>query len=515
MALPLAADPNNPVPGLALTVDLLASPTSPGTGTLSALIVAPQNTTGGNMTEDTETRDVFTVSETEAAMGVGSLGALTHQVILANDPNAKVTLLSPTKSAGSTATGTITFAGTLTTDKELTIFVNGQPAAMTWAVGETPDDAVTKAVATINEKARLIHCLAADNVPVGEVGLTANAPGPTGNDIRIRIVEKGGAGGTVVVNGAGLTGNLTGGTTEPDFTTALQTVQGQAFTLIGLATSNADAQASGSSTNPARLENHIDSLDQGLLAKLQYGVVASTGSDAASKTGATARNSEVMTHVQARNAESLPCEMMAAEIGDFMRRLRTDRNPNRTLTKYKGVRGSADIVADNPTEAEAADLLNNGVSACGYNAVGDLVQLRPVTMRSVDDFGNPDKRVFDSNEVLALYGYAAGLRTTLQQTYQGEGDNKPKIARDRKAGDKRLPKNVVEERDLRATIISETVGFWVPEGVIDGEQFEQAVADGTLKVEVNATDETQVDIFVPAKALKVLAKIGLFVAKDG
>lgn len=514
MGVPEAADPTNPVPGLALTVDLLASTTSPGTVGLTALIVAPKNTTGGDMTANTEVRDSFTLGDTETAMGVGSLGALCHQALLANDPEAAVTLLAPTESAGAAAAGTLVFAGTLTTDKECDIYVSGYLMQMTWFVGETPDNAVTKAVALINAAKRYHFATATDAVAAGTVDMTANGKGPAGNDVILRVVTRGGTGGTLTVNGGSLSvGNLSGGSTEPDFTTALTTVEGRAFTFIGLCISNADAQASGGSTNHARLETHIDALDQGLSAKLQFGVVASTGSDASAKTGAIARNSCVMEHVHWRNAQSLPCEFVGAEIGDFMRRLRTNKNPNRTLTKLRGVRGTWDITADAPTAAEARSCLENGVSEGGYNAVNELVLLRPITTHSVDDFGNPDRRCFDSNEVLALFAYAAGLRTTLQQTYQGEGDQKPKIVKNRKPTDKRLPKNVVEERDILATIVSETRGFWVPEGVIDGDKFDEDLAGGRVIVEVNATDPTQVDIFIPAAAFKILAKIGLYVAK--
>jgi len=68
---------------------------------------------------------------------------------------------------------------------------------------------------------------------------------------------------------------------------------------------------------------------------------------------------------------------------------------------------------------------------------------------------------------------------------------------------------------VRASIIARTTGFWVPKGVIDGIAFDAAALDGTLTVEVNASDPTQLDIFIPAKVFKILAKIGVYLAKVG
>jgi hypothetical protein len=51
--------------------------------------------------------------------------------------------------------------------------------------------------------------------------------------------------------------------------------------------------------------------------------------------------------------------------------------------------------------------------------------------------------------------------------------------------------------------------------VINGVHFDEQVTSGKLIVKVNATDETQVDIFIPAKPFKNLAKLGVYLAKDG
>jgi hypothetical protein len=90
-----------------------------------------------------------------------------------------------------------------------------------------------------------------------------------------------------------------------------------------------------------------------------------------------------------------------------------------------------------------------------------------------------------------------------------------KIAKDRQAGDDPNPAGVVEERDIRATVINRIRGFWVPKGSIDGAKFDASVTDGTFQGNINASDPTQFDLFIPLVPYKILAKIGVYMAKVG
>lgn len=508
MNAPLAVSPSTDLPGLYLTVDLLSGASSPGTAGLRALIMGPKNDTGGDITEDTEIREAVSGPDAvRTAAGVGSLPHLCSKALFANDPQALVDVVCPTKSGGSAAAGTITMAGTLTADGTIKIWTHGvRIRDVAWLVGETPDDAVTKVVAAVNEKADDIFVIASDAVSAGVVDVDARGAGPAGNDVRLRVELVGGTGGTAVAGAA----KLSGGTTEPDFTTALSTVAGREYDYIVPCISNAEAEHA-SAGNHVKVETHIDGLKTGLNAKLQQAVYASTTTIAAAKTGAIGRNSTIIEHVCVVNGESLPCEWAGAEAGDRMRRRRLESNANRIGTTLKRVVGSADKVADNPTEPEGEDALDNGVSIVGYTPNGDHVLLRSITSHSQDSGGNPDKRAFDTNEVDGLYDVGKDLRAALPQEFK-----QVKIVKDRTATDKELPPNVVEERDVRSFLASRVIGFWADvRGVVDGEIFQAAVDDGSFIVEVNASDATQVDIFMPLEVIKILAKFGLYMAKTG
>lgn len=508
MPVPLAVDPSNPSPGLYLTVNLLRGTTSPGTAGVKALILTPPATVTGDIAVGTELRAVYSADDIETAAGKCP-GYFAAKALWANDPQALVTLGVCAESAGAAAAGTITFAGTPSANETYRVWIHGVSIDLTWTVGDGVTAARDAAVLAINAKSADLFAIASAGSG-GVVNITARTKGPIGNDITLRVSKLAGTGGTLTASGA----KLTSGTTEHDYTTILATAAGTEYDYILIATSNADAQSSSASSNPGRLKTHIATYKTGTAAKLQQGVYGSTGSISSAKTNAVAMNSENLEHVCSVNDESLPCELAGAELGDRMRRRRRESNANRVFQPLARVRGSADPVGDQPTDAERIDALNNGVTLIAYDGSRSPILLRPITTHSIDTANNQDRRAFDTSEIDALYDYAKDLRAALPQEFLSP-DGQVKIAKNRVTGSDPLPAGVVEERDVRSFIASRTMEYWVPKGVIDGALFQAAIDDGSLVCEVNASDPTQLDVFVPAVAFKILAKIGLYVAKVG
>ncbi len=503
---PLVVSPTNKTPGLFLRVNLLYGVVSPGSAALRCLIVGPKNSAGGAQTPDTEVRTISSMADIEAAAGVGSLPALAYKAALQRDPTIKCDLICPTESNGGAATGTITPSGTISTDGTIRVVISGRVIDVPWLVGEAADAWKTKAIAYINKRTAELFVTASSG-GVGVVTLTAKGKGPAGNDVTLRAkIIEGCTSGSVAVSGA----KLTGGTTEPVFTTALATVAGTEYDYIALCASNADVNAA-SANNSDNLQTHIDAYNIGLDAHLQQGVLGTTTSVSSAKTGAIGLNSEVMETMLGIGVESLPCEVAGAEMGDrsYARKLRG--NANRIGTDMSNaLLPSADIIGDQPTAAEAIDALDNGVSLLHYDANGVIRVMRAITTHSVDANSNPDYRCLDCNEVDAMYDYAKDLRAALPQEF-----HQCKVAADREEGDEELPEGVVECRDIKAFIISRTMGYWVPKGYINGVEFQAAADAGQVIVQINATDETQVDIFIPAKPFKILSKMGVYVGKVG
>jgi phage tail sheath gpL-like len=501
----LAVDPSNPVPGTYIRVDLLRGASSAGALALHALVISPPQTGQGDIAVDTEIRPVFSAEDVLQAQGK-SLGYLAWKAMFANDPACLVDLISCTESAGAAAAQTLTFAGTPTSNMSFRLWVMGNAIDLSWNVGESVTTAKTNAITQISRYLASLFCAASPGSG-GVVNLTANSKGPAGNDVRLRIKVTAGAGGTATLGGP----TLTGGTTEVDMTTALATASAKQYDFILLCTSNADAQAA-SSSNPGRAKTMINANNTGRTAKLQQLVYGSTGTFGLAKVSAIGLNEPTAEHICSVNDESLPCELAGAELADRMRRRRRESNANRVNQPLLGIKGSADIVGDQPSDPESTDALNNGVSPVGYAANGAPIILRSITTHSQDTAGNADRRCFDVNEVDGLYDYTKDIRAFVQQTYQSP-DGQVKIAKDRQPGDDPLPEGVVEERDVRSSIATHTLTVWVPKGVIDGAAFQAAVDNGTFKATIDAGDPTQLDVFIPASCYKILAKIGITVAK--
>jgi phage tail sheath gpL-like len=501
MGVPLAASPTSPTPGLWLTVDLIPKNVSPGSQPVKACILAPKNASGA-IVNNTEIRPVLSLEEIEVAGGEGSLGSLAYARLKAKHPNCQVDYVSPTPSAGAAATGSIQVTGTITANYTGRIKIMGRTIDVPWNVGETASQWHAKAVTYIGRYKRDLFVSASVGTTPDRVLLTANSAGPAGNDVKVSFELLDGAGGTIATVDA----TLSGGTTEPDFTTALATIAGREYDFIGVCLSNADVVST--SGNFSRLDTHVTGIDEGPAAKLQQGVAGHTLTRTGAAVSSAARNEQQLELINLQNALSLPCEIMGDEIGGRMQGVALKISANR-IGEEMLVYGATDPVANDPTTAQSDAALLAGLSIGGYTANGTPKLIRAITTYTATPTG-AQVLPTDCNEIDAIYQYAKDLRASLPVEFAGA-----KVTKDLVEGDEDLPEGVVEERDIKAFIVARTKNFWIPKGVIDGTHFSEQLAGGKLIVKVNATDETQVDIFIPAKPFKNLAKMGVYLAKDG
>jgi phage tail sheath gpL-like len=103
--------------------------------------------------------------------------------------------------------------------------------------------------------------------------LTFKVPGPWGNDTCLRAFFRA----APAAPSRPPLRSFTGGTTEPDFTTALNTLSGTEYELHHPLLLERRCAELGSTSNPGRLKTKINSLNTGLNAKLQRGMVGLTG----------------------------------------------------------------------------------------------------------------------------------------------------------------------------------------------------------------------------------------------
>ena len=500
MTIPLAVAPATKSPGLYLVVDLLGDPANPGSDVLRALLMAPKGS-AGNLTNNTEVRQLFGPDDAATAYGPGTPGHLAAKLFFRQNPLGQLFAISPTPSAGVAATGTQTFTGPASQNSAIRFRHHGRITDVPWNNGESAATFVNRAVAAIAAKGSDLALTAAANT--GSIDYTAKLAGVWGNDILINAsILTGGGGIAITANPAA----LTGGTLEPDFTTALSTVSTVEYRRIIGVLSNADAQASAGTSNAARIAAHIDANETGNQALLQVGVVGHTGSIANVQTGAIARNNEAFEYVFGQNFEDLPGELAGAEAGDALKWIAIRANYNRIGNKLP-LHGPRDVVAEKLTVNETESLLNNGVTPVDVQLLtGELFVVRPITTHSLNGSA-PDYRALDLSDTDGMFTVAADLRTALPIEFANTS-----ITPDLPAGQNRLPAGVTERRDVEAFVTSR-LGRWVDLGVVQGDKLDASITAGELIVEINATDGSQVDIFLPLAIVKPLAKLGVVAQK--
>ena len=501
--IPLAVAPTVKTPGLALVVNLAAGAASPGSAPKKALVMAVKDSSG-TITADTEIKESV-AGEEEAAtfLGGGTPGHLAFKRIFEEHGIAQVDLVSPADPAGVAAAQTVVFgAGPVTNDVTVRVFIAGRRTEFLWKTGETVTQAGDKFEGVVNALDLDLPLTAAN--AVGTVTLTFKHTGIIGNNVRLRLETENltGSSGTVVLTAA----TLAAGAGEPDFSNAISTIVGKEYDLILEVVSNEDAQDGTGTSNPGRMKTDINLRETGFTAKLQQAVVGTTGALAALKVGTTALNHENSQYVFCLAGESLGCEFGGAELGARLRDESLDPAVNRINKPYVAqLFGAADLSADEPTDVEVEDALNSGITIVTYEADGDERPSRPITTFHLDASGNPDFRVLDTSIVTGTYAVAKDLRISLPLEFEGA-----KLSADIEPGADEPPKGVIQIKDIKAFIVAR-IRFWISEGVVRQDKFNEALANGTFIVRVNTTDDSQCDIVLPVTIFPPLSKFSTVV----
>lgn len=505
MSIPLAVSPGTLTPGLYLKVNLIAGPAAPSIGPLRILLIAPKSS-AGDLTDDTEVRTGGGEASAGVAYGPGTPGHLAAKQIYAAEATALVDFVAPIPGAGA-AVATITLSGAVTQNNAVEALICGRTIQVGWLIGESTSDVRDKLILAINSLDDSLPVVATSG-GAGIVTLTFKVTGRIGNDAKVkcRLLEP--QSGTEAVSPTGIT-SFTGGTTDPNVDNVLDAAQGREYHYIVPCLSNTDAETTGSSSNVERILQQIEQFNEGLNAKLQQVIYASTGSQASAEAAAIARNVGYAQHVLCVNGGSLPCEFAGAEAGDRLSAIGVDPAANRIGNQIgSSLYGSDDITSDKPTPAETESAIGNGVSIVSYDAAENLIAVRPVTTFSQNPAGGPDRRLLDTQNVDAAYIVARDLRAALPAEFPNA-----KIQRDAAPGADPAPPGVIEERDVKAFVISR-LRIFQRNGVILQSALDEAIADGSLVVEVNDFDPTQVDILVPLQVIPPLAKFGVVVNRE-
>ena len=72
---------------------------------------------------------------------------------------------------------------------------------------------------------------------------------------------------------------------------------------------------------------------------------------------------------------------------------------------------------------------------------------------------------------------------------------------------------MVEIKDVFAWVVSRLT-LHADLGIVERARLEEVASNGELIVEIDSGDESQVNIFIPLKIIKPLAKLGAVVSKE-
>lgn len=508
MTIPLAVSPSVVTPGLYMTVDLLAGTASPGTGTLKVALLASKSA-AGDLTNDTEVRAGAGEASAITAFGAGTVGHLAAKLIYDEYNLAQIDFVSPAPGTG-TATLDITIAGAPTSNQIIDWIIQGRGFEIAWLVGESADTIRDKCIAAITSRTNSLSCTASSG-GAGIVTVDGKVAGNIGDDILVKAKLRNAQSGTETCTGAVVLTNLAGGTTDPDLTNALAAIVGEEYHIILPCLSNADVEQVTTDNGIQKVLTHINLYNTGLGAKLQQVVVGYTGAIATAKATALdangCNNDERGELLLCVNGQGLPGELGAREAGGRIAAESLDPAANRIGELLDGYYGAGDKIADKPTQAEAEDAHTNGVSLVTYTSGGAEQLLRPITCHHQDTAGGADRRILDVQNVSATYIVARDIRDNLPLEFPNA-----KITADITEGDDPPPAGVVEIRDVRGWVITR-LRSWQRDGVIDRASLDAAIANGTLIVQINSGDATQVDFVLPFKIIQPWAKSGVVIQR--
>jgi phage tail sheath gpL-like len=338
------------------------------------------------------------------------------------------------------------------------------------------------------------------------VTLTFKQKGKAGLDCAYSVSMADGTGGAVTAAAA----HLTGGTTEPSIANVLTLIANREYRFILPCISNADMALASATGTMGRLRTYIAANDTGIGALLQTAHSACTDSTTNAKAMSGQHDFEYFSHHIIRGALSLPCEWAAAIVGVYARESKSDPNHPMGKIEFKAeLVGTPAIQSDGLTAAEEEDLLNSGVSYVGYNAQGAPRLERPITTYFEDTDGNPDDRILDVSKVFGMIAVGSYLRTYAQRTFKGK-----KLLPSMPTGGTPIPPGVIAVEDAKSLILGQIRSVFVTAGVVRGDKLDEAVADGSLVVQVNPANETQLDLFLPLRIVAPLVRTSIYMVQS-
>jgi phage tail sheath gpL-like len=397
---------SNRVPGVYVEMD----PSQANTATaLQRTLMLGQRSAGGTGTPNVA-HEVQSLVQAQRLCGIDSMLTGMVEAYLAADQFADLWIVPlDDDPAGVASTGQVTITGNATEAGTINLYIAGTLYQAAVDVGDAGDQIAGELTQAINQDP---YSIVNASRPGGAntVQLLANFKGGLGDQIDIRLNYLGSAGGEWTPTG--LTIDLdqpTGGTTDPDISTALANLSDQTYDFIIMPY-----------TDPANLnamENFLsDANGRWSWAQMLYGgcFTARNGSLGLLTTFGNGRNDQHVSVMGYFNAPDPPW-IWAAQVGGYCAAsLRVD--PGLPL-QYIGTTLKPPAIADRFTLAERNTLLYDGISTFRVSDAGIVTIERMCTTYQQNAAGAPDNSYLDVETMYGLMFVARDLTNYLLTRY--------------------------------------------------------------------------------------------------
>lgn len=394
--------------------------TGSGVGTRYLWIVGLKATSGGDLTANSERREIFSDTEALAAYGANSEGYRMCLRALQYGVPIKVSAYTIT-SGGAAATATITIDGTWTTAGRLYYRVAGRPVGPIGVAATDDAEDVANAIAAFINADPAFAVTAGVAAGLGTdfvVTLTWGSQGVRGNGgiLWQDSSEKPSGLTTVLAGGSATTSGgvyFTGGAGTEAITTLMTATYADEYYTQAIAFRDA--------TNLAALETQIDNKLGPLEGRLECAVGALVGTLSASGSIAQTTLNDASFMMPWMEEAETPGEEIAAGIAAYRHLLESASNGNDPNQRYDDVPFAwiqpQEAPSKNPSRATVVSALNYGLSPL-VTRNGVVYLVRAVTTRTLTDSGDADDGTIDVGTDRVAKRYREALTALLREHRQ-------------------------------------------------------------------------------------------------
>ena len=387
------------------------------------------------------------------------------------------------------ASATLTITGSALDAGALSVYLYGKRYQVGVNKGDLAAAVATNVAAAVNAD---VNCLVSAAVSAGVVTFTAKNKGSLGNDLTLRVNQRGLVGGEQTPNGLVLTlGVFGGGAVDPDAATAMTILGDEPFEFIGY------PYADAASLDALRVEMNDISGRWAYMQQLYgHAYTAKRGTLSALSTLGRTRNDQHITCFSVSAEKPMPVFLeLAAALARTAVFINADPSRPTQTGELVGIASAApnkDFLWN-----ERQVLLSSGMATTVADSGGTVRIERAVTMYQKNAYGADDVSYLDS-ETMHQHAYVIRrLRGVITSKY-----GRHKLANDGTRFD--AGQAIVTPSVVRGELLAEYKKLEL-EGHV--ENYEAFAAN--LIVERNANNPNRLDILFPPDMVNQLRMVGL------